>query len=86
MLSRTLKLSKAALSWKVRTSPIWQIRSGNARVTSTPCTSTRPCVAGAIPVITSNSVVLPAPFGPPMPSTSPGRTESDSPSTAFSEP
>ena len=38
------------------------------------------------PVMRLNSVDLPAPFGPMMPSASPGATSSSTPSTALSEP
>src|SRR5690349_19410576 len=36
-----------------------------------------PAVGGNTPAIRLNSVLLPAPFGPMMPSTSPGRTASE---------
>ena len=45
-----------------------------------------PPVAGTKPVTASMRVVLPAPFGPIRPTTSPGRTSIDTSSTATTEP
>ena len=41
------------------------------RVTSWPSNTTRPPSGATVPVMMPNSVVLPAPFGPMMPSASP---------------
>ena len=54
--------------------PSWQVWSGVARVMVLPSKVMLPAVAGLRPEMTSNSVVLPAPFGPPIPSASPGKT------------
>src|ERR1700733_828230 len=51
-------------------------------VTSRPNSSTCPDVAGKIPLIRLNSVVLPAPFGPMIALRSPGMILSDTPFTA----
>src|SRR5262245_37843029 len=48
-----------------------QRRSGASRVMSAPSNSTRPESGATVPVAMPNSVVLPAPFGPMMPSASP---------------
>ena len=63
MLSPTDMVSNAALSWKVRETPRWQMRSADARVTSLPSSVTAPASARSSPLTRSNSVVLPAPFG-----------------------
>ena len=55
------------------------VRSCSPRVTRPPCSCT-------MPVITLNSVVLPAPLGPMRPITSPGRTVSPAPSSATKPP
>ena len=51
-------------------------------VTSLPNSSTCPDVAGKIPLMRLNSVVLPAPFGPMIALRSPGMIVSDTPRTA----
>ena len=45
-----------------------------------------PASLGSTPATHSNSVVLPAPFGPISPSTSPGRTDSDTSDNAVKRP
>src|SRR5262245_2911942 len=52
--------------------PAWQIASGAKAVMLRPSNKTSPAVAGLRPEMTSKSVVLPAPLGPPMPRISPG--------------
>src|SRR5438128_10435628 len=51
-----------------------------------PSSRMAPVVAGFSPDITSNSVVLPAPLGPPMPRISPAPTSKDRSRTAASAP
>src|SRR5579859_4437166 len=51
--------------------PIRQRCAGGARVMSRPPYSTRPPSGATLPLTMPNSVVLPAPFGPMMPSASP---------------
>src|SRR5215510_8872881 len=53
---------------------------------SRPSNSTRPASARASPPIRLNSVVLPAPLGPRMPSVSPASTASETSSVTFSAP
>ena len=45
-----------------------------------------PALGAVAPVISENSVVLPAPFGPMMPSASPSAIDSETPSVTTSEP
>src|SRR4029077_17639476 len=59
---------------------------GGACVMSRPSNQTAPPSGRMSPVIRLNNVDLPAPFGPMMPSASPGATSRLTPSTAFSEP
>src|SRR5262245_42656731 len=51
--------------------PMRQRRSGASRVISVPANSTRPASGTTVPHAMPNNVVLPAPFGPMMPSASP---------------
>src|SRR6185503_3911637 len=53
---------------------------------SCPPMRTLPRVGGMMPAITRSDVVLPAPFGPTSPSTSPGRTMNDRSRTAVNSP
>src|ERR1700709_2830846 len=66
--------------------PRWQICVTLARVRASPRNVTSPDVARVMPVTTSKKVVLPAPFGPAMPKTCPGRTAIETPSTAVRPP
>src|SRR5262245_63746077 len=59
---------------------------GGCSVTSSPKNRTRPAVAGKSPVITLNSVVLPAPFAPITARRSPAATENETSSIALSAP
>ena len=65
--------------WNERAMPARQRRSGVSRVMSRPSNSTRPESGATVPVIMPNSVVLPAPFGPMMPSASPSPSERSMP-------
>src|SRR5579859_2671953 len=56
--------------------------SGGAAVTSTPSNRTRPAVGTASPARQLNSVDLPAPFGPMIPTISPAATSMFTPRTA----
>src|SRR5262245_16066511 len=60
--------------------------NGGCSVTSSPKNRTRPAVAGKSPVITLNSVVLPAPFAPITARRSPAATENETFSIARSAP
>src|SRR5262245_47944153 len=66
--------------------PARQRRCGGSAVTSLPSYSMRPASTLRSPLIRLNSVVLPAPFGPRMPSVSPARTASVMSSVTFSAP
>src|SRR6516162_8599273 len=55
-------------------------------VMSAPSNSTRPPLGGNTPAIMLKSVVLPAPFGPMMPTISPASTEKSSRSMTLSPP
>jgi hypothetical protein len=61
--------------WKVRTSPRAARICGDSAVTSSPSKKIRPLVGARKPLTTLNSVVLPAPFGPISPLSSPRRTQ-----------
>src|SRR3981189_2842883 len=62
---------KGCGTWKERAIPMAQRRAGESGVTSRPSNTTRPPSGATVPVMIPNSVVLPAPFGPMMPSASP---------------
>ena len=67
----------SAASWNDRPSPSAARRCGAQPATSTPPRTTRPRSRGVNPQIRSNSVVLPAPFGPMMPDDLPLAARSD---------
>src|ERR1035437_1197074 len=58
-------------TWNERAMPLRQRRSGGRRGMSSPAKITRPASGATVPAAMPNSVVLPAPFGPMMPSASP---------------
>ena len=66
--------------------PIFARRLTLAPVMSRSRKRTRPAVGGCSPVMTLNSVVLPAPFGPISPVIVPGSAETDASSTAVMPP
>src|SRR3984893_18960069 len=66
--------------------PSWQTRWGASLATSRPSNRISPALAGFKPEIISNSVVLPAPLGPPMPRISPSATSRLKSLTAASAP
>src|SRR5262249_31196341 len=70
-LLSTVCVSNDTVVWNVRAIPCRQIRSGPRRWISWPPNRMIPRVAGEIPLIVSNSVVLPAPFGPTIAKISP---------------
>ena len=53
---------------------------------SSPAKMTRPASGATVPVAMPNSVVLPAPFGPMMPSASPSASERSTPSATTTAP
>ena len=84
-MSSTVSVGNSGTSWNDRISPSSARPSGDHVVTSRSSKNTLPLSGRTNPAITSNSVVLPAPFGPISPSVSPAATSSDTSSTA-SEP
>src|SRR5665213_990409 len=70
----------------VRPMPNDARRSGRTRSKILPSYETVPAVGRTNPQITLNSVVLPAPLGPMMPTTSPGRRSIETSSSAMSPP
>ena len=69
--SRTVSPEKSRESWKERPSPSRARAAAVRSVTSTPANSTMPSSGRRKPEMTSNSVVLPAPLGPMIPTISP---------------
>src|SRR3989442_810484 len=69
--------------WNVLTGPRVATWSGRRPPMFSPFHSTAPALAGASRAITLRSVVLPEPFGPMMPTTSPGATANDTFETAM---
>src|SRR5579884_1636252 len=78
IVSATVSAGNSRPSWNDRPRPSRARRCGDVRVMSSASPSTVsvtvPRSAGRKPDTTSKSVVLPAPFGPMKPSTSPGAT------------
>ena len=84
--SRADSSEKSRMFWNVRAIPRRAIWCGRAVVMSVPSCNSEPDVGGVMPVTTLNSVVLPAPFGPITPNTSPAFTANETPSTAVTPP
>src|SRR5262245_6522513 len=72
--------------WNERANPLRQRRSAGNRVMSSPANSTRPESGGTVPAAMPNKGVLPAPFGPMMPSASPSRSARSTPSATTTAP
>ena len=70
--------------WRV--TPTRCLSSSGLRATSMPRTSSWPESGARRPSSISTVVVLPAPFGPSSPKTSPGATSKETPSTACTAP
>ena len=73
-VSITVSVGNSAASWNERIRPSSARASGPRRLMSRPANTTAPVSDRTNPPISSNSVVLPAPFGPMSPSVSPDRT------------
>src|SRR3990170_3391065 len=73
-------------TWKVRMSPRWASSCGRAPSSGTPSSSTRPASFATKPVMTSNRVVLPEPFGPIKPVTAAGAATSETPPRTVTAP
>ena len=86
MFSSTLTSSKSSSDWKERRIPNRARFVAFSRSIRRPSRAIAPPEARTNPVTASMRVVLPAPLGPMRPTTSPGATESDTPSTATTEP
>src|ERR1051326_5198894 len=85
-LSSTVRRGNRLVIWNVRAMPSVARRWLGQAVTSWPNSSTLPSLAGRIPVIRLNSVVLPAPFGPMIALRSPGMIFRSTPRTACRPP
>ena len=84
--SPTERSGKTLETWNERPSPACVRRCGGSRVTSFPSSSTLPAVGRIVPESRLKSVVLPAPFGPMMPTSSPARTSSETSATMRAPP
>ena len=85
-LSSTESQPKVCTRWKVRRRPRRARVTADDRVASTPPSQTRPSFGLRNPEMTSKRVVLPAPFGPIKPHTSPCSTTSSTPCSALIPP
>ncbi len=65
--SSTVMRGNARTTWKVRPTPRAQTSCGLRPPSSLPAKRMLPLSAARKPLMTLNSVVLPAPFGPMMP-------------------
>ncbi len=74
-LSSTVSRPKICWRWNVRRRPLRERQTDDRLVMSTPSSSIVPRSGSRSPEMTSNKVVLPAPFGPMRPWTSPGATD-----------
>ncbi len=84
MFCSTDRLGKIRVPWNVRAMPARAIRSGGLpEIISSPI-YTRPLLGASTPDITFIRVLLPDPFGPMRPSTSPRSSWMLTPSTAVS--
>ena len=73
-LSATFRLSKSARFWNVRATPRRATATGRSPVSGWSSNAMRPTVGTYMPLMQLNSEDLPAPFGPMIPISSPGRT------------
>ncbi len=72
--SRALNSSNSVMIWNERATPLPAIACGAIPATSSPSRRMRPRLGFTRPVSTLKNVVLPAPFGPMMPCSSPSVT------------
>ena len=84
--SSTVSVGNRRASWNERPRPAHARWCGAHPVTSTPASRTRPSSGATKPLMTSNSVVLPAPLAPISPTISPGCTVSVTSSMAVTPP
>src|SRR5581483_1256916 len=85
-LARTVAPRMRPTFWKARARPATARWWGARSVMSTPRNRTRPVSGGRNPLMTSNSVVLPAPLGPMIPTISSSLTASETPRSARTPP
>ena len=85
-VSRTDIVGNRRAAWNERTTPRRARSSGASLVRSLPSNTVVPASGGVKPATISNSVVLPAPFGPMMPRISPSRTSRSTFWTALTPP
>ena len=81
-----MRSSNSSSDWNERDSPARARRYGAQWVMSRPSQVIEPAVSRLLPATQSMSVVLPAPFGPSRPTTSPGATCSVTSSRAVNPP
>jgi hypothetical protein len=86
MVSATVIAGKMCTSWKARAMPRLASSTGPMPAMSWPLKRTTPCVGLSNPVRTLTSVVLPAPLGPTMETSSPSAIESETSSSATKSP
>ena len=86
MDSATVIAGKMCTSWKARAMPRCASSTGPMPAMSQPLNFTTPAVGLRSPVSTFTSVVLPAPLGPTMDTSSPSLIESDTLSSATKSP
>ena len=82
IVSATVIAGKMCTSWKARAMPRLASFTGPMPAMSSPLKRTTPRVGLSRPVRTLTSVVLPAPFGPTIETSSPSATESVTSSSA----
>ena len=85
-VSKAVILPKSRIFWNVRAMPISTVLCGLMPTTDIPSNTISPELTGNTPVIKLKSVVLPAPFGPITPNTSPCLTPKDMPVRAATPP
>ncbi len=85
-LSRTLRRGTSVKCWCTSAIPCAQASRGEASAASAPPTVIRPASGRSMPPSTLSSVVLPAPFAPSTPWTSPARSSSSAASSATTVP
>ena len=86
MVCATVMAGKMCTSWKARAMPRRASITGPMPAMSSPLKRTTPAVGLSSPVSTFTSVVLPAPLGPTIETSSPSAIESETSSSATKSP
>ena len=86
MVSATVIAGKMCTSWNARAIPRLASSTGPMPAMSSPLKRTTPAVGFRSPVSTFTRVVLPAPLGPTIDTSSPSAIDSDTPSSATNSP